>query len=66
MFMKQKVYIILKYKTFIFGYFEVKWKILEKNALQCSGSEIFSVNSVQTAMFRAPFEHIRAGNKKSA
>jgi len=32
------------------------WTIFEENALQVSGSELLSFDSMQTAMFRALFE----------
>jgi len=39
---------------------------LEIKGLQVSGSETFSFNSVQTTMFKALFEQVRAGFRKSA
>ena len=57
--LKQKLYIIVKYTALLFGYFEVQWKNLEKNALQVSGLETFSFNSMQTVNFRAVFGYVR-------
>jgi hypothetical protein len=44
-----------------FGYFEVQWKNLDKNALQESGSEMFSQKPMYTARFRENFSYVRDG-----
>jgi hypothetical protein len=49
----------------LFGYFDFLWKNFEKNALRVSGSETFSFDSMQTAMFRALFEQDEARIKES-
>jgi hypothetical protein len=61
----KKLYIIVIPTNFRFGDFDVQWKKLDKNALQFSGSEIFSFDSTQTAIFRALFGQVRDGFKES-
>ena len=56
---EKNLYLIFKPRTLVLGDFEVQWKNLEKNALQVSGLETFSFNSMQTVNFRAVFGYVR-------
>jgi hypothetical protein len=49
----------VKPTTFILGYIDVKWKILEETALQISGSEELSLKPMYAANFRAIFGYVK-------